>query len=92
LTIRYALFDTDSYDSRLYAFENDVLYYYAIPSFYDRGTRVYGIFRYQFKKNFDLWVKYSQSLYNNRTTINSGLNEIQGNKKSELRIQLRLRF
>ncbi len=92
LTFRYALFDTDSYDSRLYAFENDVLYYYAIPSFYDRGTRVYGIFRYQFKKNFDLWVKYSQSLYNNRTTINSGLNEIQGNKKSELRIQLRLRF
>ncbi|MBX7095218.1 MAG: helix-hairpin-helix domain-containing protein [Flavobacteriales bacterium] len=91
-TGRYAIFDTDSYDARIYAYENDVLYFFSIPSYYYRGTRFYGIIRYQYKKRFDVWLRYGQWLYNNQNTIGSGLSEIQGNRKSEIRIQLRLRF
>lgn len=91
-TARYALFDTDSYNSRIYAFENDVLYFFSIPSYYYRGTRFYGIIRYQYKKRFDIWIRYGQWLYNNRSSIQSGLNEIEGHKKSELRVQIRFRF
>jgi hypothetical protein len=92
ITLRYAIFDTDSYDSRIYVYENDVLYYFAIPSYYDRGSRFYAILRYKVGRACDIWVKYGQFLYNNRTTIGSGLDEIQGNRKSEVRIQLRLSF
>lgn len=92
ITLRYALFDTDSYNARIYAYENDVLYNYSIPSHYYRGSRVYGIVRYQHKKWFDIWVKYGYWLYNNRTLIGSGLSEIEGNRKSEIRVQVRFKF
>jgi hypothetical protein len=89
---RYALFDTDSYNSRIYAFENDVLYFFTIPAYTDRGTRSYINVRYSFKKGIDLWVRYARWHYNNRDAIGSGLDEITGNTKSEVRLQLRIQF
>ena len=38
---RFALFDTDSYNSRIYSYENDVLYYFRIPAYYYQGARSY---------------------------------------------------
>lgn len=92
LYVRYALFDTDDYDSRIYTYENDLLYAFSVPSFYDRGARYYGMLRYSLGRWADLWVKLSQTAYTDRQTISSGLTEIQGNKKTELRVQLRLRW
>ncbi|MDQ6761126.1 MAG: helix-hairpin-helix domain-containing protein, partial [Bacteroidota bacterium] len=37
--VRLQYFETDGYDSRLYAYENDLLYSYSIPVFYDKGYR-----------------------------------------------------
>lgn len=39
--LRYALFDTDDYDSRVYAFENDLFAAVSIPAFSGRGSRWY---------------------------------------------------
>jgi len=39
--LRLQYFETGSYDSRIYAYENDVLYSYSIPAFYDKGFRYY---------------------------------------------------
>jgi hypothetical protein len=39
--IRYAVFDTDDYDSRVYAFENDLFAAVSIPAFAGRGSRWY---------------------------------------------------
>lgn len=41
LTFRYALFDSDDYNSRITLYENDVLGAFSIPSLYGRGSRVY---------------------------------------------------
>ena len=41
LTFRYALFDSDDYQSRLSLYENDVLGAFSIPSLYGHGTRMY---------------------------------------------------
>ena len=41
ITFRYALFDSDDYNSRLSLYENDVLGAFSIPSLYGRGMRVY---------------------------------------------------
>ena len=41
LTARVAVIDTDDFDARIYAFENDLLYRFRIPAYYGEGTRSY---------------------------------------------------
>ena len=89
---RFALFETDSYNSRIYSYENDVLYFYRIPAYYNRGSRTYITARYKIKKGIDFWIRWSRWKYTNVDTISSGLNEINGNSKSEIRAQLRFQF
>ena len=92
LSLRYALFDTDSYDSRIYTYENNALYVFSVPSYYYRGSRAYALVRYKFARKFDLWVRYGVSIFANRKTLGSGSEEITGNTKSDLTIQLRMKF
>jgi hypothetical protein len=66
VSLRYALFDTDSYDSRIYAFENNMLNVFYIPAHNYKGSRAYVLLRWTFAKRFDLWVKYAIFVYTNR--------------------------
>jgi hypothetical protein len=92
LSLRYALFDTDSYDSRIYTYENNALYVFSVPSYYYRGSRAYALIRYTFARKFDLWVRYGVSIYANRKTLGSGAEQITGNTKSDVTVQLRMKF
>ncbi|NND93274.1 MAG: hypothetical protein HKN45_00295 [Flavobacteriales bacterium] len=92
LSIRYALFDTQSFDSRLYAYEQDVLYFYSIPAYSGRGARYYAVARVKVLKDLDFYVKWAQWSYNDREVISSGLTEIQGSKRTDLRMQIRWQF
>jgi hypothetical protein len=91
-SFRYSMFDTESYFSRIYNYEHDVLYSFSIPSFFDRGIRTYLNARWEIGRHVDLWFKYALTYYRDRETISSGLNEIEGNRRSDLRMQLRLKF
>ena len=92
ISVRYAMFDTDGYDSRIYAFENQALYAFSIPSYYYQGSRAYVLVRYTFLRKFDLWLRYGQFVYNNRKTLSSGSEEIKGNVKSDITVQLRIKL
>lgn len=92
LALRYALFDTDGYDTRIYSFENNALYVFAVPAYYYQGSRAYVMLRYSFLKHCDLWVRYGLFLYNNRFIISSGAEQINGSRKSDLVVQLRISF
>jgi len=93
INLRYAIFDTDGYNSRIYAYENEVLYGYSIPAYYAKGSRWYAVLKYSFPKTrIDLWLRFAQTYYRNKTEISSGNQTIEGNTKSELKIQLRWRF
>ncbi len=92
ISMRYSLFDSDSYDSRLYAFENDVLYAYSIPSFYYKGSRAYILVKYRVNRHIDLWLRLAQTYYSNKNIIGSGLTEIKGNKKTDISAQVRFKF
>ena len=92
LTLRYALFDTDSYDTRIYTYENNALYVFSIPAYYYQGSRAYVLMRYSFLRSADLWIRYGFFLYNNRNEIGSGSELILGNKRSDLTVQLRISF
>ncbi len=89
ITLRYAIFDTDDYDSRVYAYENDVLYAFSIPAFSGKGSRVYAMLRLKAHRSLDLWLRVSQTWYSDRKLIGSGLDVIDGNRKTDLKIQLR---
>ena len=88
--LRYALFDTDNYDTRIYSYENNALYVFSVPAYYFQGSRCYLLARYSIGRSTDLWVKYGFFLYNNRDEIGSGAEQIQGDRKSDLTIQLRI--
>ncbi len=92
LSLRYALFDTDSYDTRIYTFENNALYVFSAPSYYYQGSRAYVLLRYTFLRHCDLWVRYGTFLYADRTTLSSGAEQINGNRKSDITVQFRLTF
>ena len=90
--IRLQYFETDGYNSRIYAYENDVLFYYSIPVFFNQGWRYYLNINYDLNARVSLWVKWSQTLYENVQSIGSGLDEIPGSSKSELRFLTRINF
>ncbi len=91
-TGRIALFNVEDYNARIYATENDVLYQYAVPQFQNSGIRYYLVVHYRINKQLDCWIKYAQTTYNNVNTISSGLDQINGNVLSNMRIQMRWIF
>ena len=88
--LRLQYFETDGYNSRLYAYENDVLYSYSIPAFFDKGFRYYLNLNYDLTRKLTLWVRWAQTIFRDKKSIGSGLDEIEGNSRSELRLQVRL--
>lgn len=89
---RIAVFATPGYDSRIYAYENDVLYGYSFPVYYNRGIRFYTNIRYRLMRRTDLWLRYAAFIYRDMDEIGSGLDRIAGNMRSDIRVQMRLRF
>lgn len=91
-SLRYALFDTDTYNTRVYVYESDVLYAYSIPSYYYRGNRFYVTLHYKLIRGIDMWLRYATTVYDNQKTVGSGLDQINGNQKSEVKAQIRFQF
>ena len=87
-TFRYALFDTDDYDSRVYAYENDVLYSFSVPALYGKGMRVYLLGKWQPISNLTLYARIGSTIYRDRDEISSGLTLIEGNHKTDLKVEL----
>ena len=92
LAARYAVFDADDYDTRQYLFEQDVLYAVSIPVLYGQGTRSYAIAQMTFNKHFTLWLRYADTRYRHQTTVGSGLEEIKGSARSEVKLQVRYKL
>jgi hypothetical protein len=89
---RVSLFDTDDYDNRQYLYEKNVLWAFSIPNFYDQGIRTYFLAQYKFSKQLSFWARWAKTNYTTRTSIGSGLQEIEGNQLTETTFQLRYQF
>jgi hypothetical protein len=90
--LRLAFFNTPGFNSRIYAYENDVLYSYSVPAYQNQGIRFYLNGRYSLSGKMDLWFRYSLSKYNSIDIIGSGNDQIAGSKRSEIKLQLRYLF
>jgi hypothetical protein len=93
---RIARFETGGYDSRIYAYENDLLYVGSTPSFFDKGTRCYLNLaaKPQIRRPGNLQIiislKLATTFYMGKNEIGSGSSTIHGNRRSDLRFQLLL--
>ena len=90
--IRLQYFETTGYNSRLYAYENDVLYSFSIPVFYDKGFRYYININYDVNKKISLWLKWAQTVYKDKTLVGTGLDEVKGGWRSDIKIQALYKF
>ncbi|TDH21306.1 helix-hairpin-helix domain-containing protein [Segetibacter sp. 3557_3] len=85
---RLQYFETDGFESRIYSFESDVLYSFSIPFFSGKGMRYYVNINYDINKKVTCWFRFAKTLYRDQSAIGSGLDEIPGNKKSEVKLQV----
>ena len=84
LWFRYCIFQTDDWDSRLYIYENDLLYSFSIPALSGEGSRSYIMAKWEISDNAELRVKYGLT-----SLIESGTST-KNNK--ELKIQFKIQF
>lgn len=93
IDLRFHIFDAMNYENRLYTYEKDVLYAFSVPMNYGMGSRYYVNLRYELNQNISFWLKLAQTVYaDERATISSSNEEIQGNRKTDLRFLMRLKF
>ncbi len=91
-TARFSIFDTQGFGTRFYAYENDVLYNFSIPAYYNRGTRFYINIRYRLSRNITLEGRIAQTYWANQPTIGSGTEAINGQNRTQVSAQLRWKF
>ncbi len=91
-TARYALFDTDGFDSRIYAFENDLIYNFSVPPYFGVGRRYYVNLRYKLTRQLTVEGRVSQWKYSDRDEISSGVMRIAGDRRTEVKFQVRYAF
>lgn len=92
LSTRFALFDTDNFDNRQYVYEKDVLYSFSIPAYSGRGYRNYYLLQLKPVRNIDIWLRYAITTFLEKDEVGSGLQEIDGSKVSDLKVQVRYKF
>lgn len=91
-TTRFALFDTDGFQARYYSFENNLLYAFSIPAYYNRGTRFYFNLRYRGIRNLTIEARIAQTYWRNQDTIGSGTEKVPGPRRTEVGAQLKYSF
>ncbi len=91
-TTRFALFDTDGYAVRFYAYENNLLYNFSIPAYYNRGSRFYLNVRYRPIRALTIEGRISQTYWANQKVFGSGLEQINGPARTQATVQVRVQF
>jgi hypothetical protein len=85
---RLIFFQTDSYDSRLYEYENDLRGVFSNPALYGKGRRWYLVVHYNIASLLKLSAKYAETQKEGVTSMGSGVSEIMGDLDNRLSLQL----
>lgn len=97
ITGRLQYFETTGYNERVYAYETDLPFSFSIPFFYGKGMRYclnLGSSRIQLWHNrqrastMEIGCRWAQTIYPGKTLTGAGLDEANGNHRSELKLQL----
>jgi hypothetical protein len=89
---RIAYYHTDGYNSRVYSYENDLLYYFAIPEFHGEGIRSYLNLKWQPCRLMTFYFKGGYTLRDGVSSMGSGNDATPGNHRFDIRGQIYLKF
>lgn len=92
LSFRYAFFDCPDYATRIYAWERDVLYAFGSTAYYGNGYRWYSLIRWDINTQTACWFRLAQTVQPGEENLGSGQEEIRGNRKTDMTLQLLFRF
>ncbi len=92
VSLRYALFNTDSYATRIYAYESDVLYAFSVPAYYGQGSRWFVNLLWRPVEKIDVWLRCAQTFYFDRESIGDGITRIDSNHQTDVKVQVRVKF
>ena len=92
MSARYAIFDTSGSNTRIYSYENDILYEFFIPSFANKGSRFYVNFRYDATRWLTAEFRIARTQFENIDKISSGNNLIIGDTQTDIKAQLVFKF
>ena len=92
VNVRWAWFNTPSFNTAIYAYESDLLYYFSVPGLYGNGNRMYAMIKWDIAKNMELSSKIGVMRSIGKTELGSGNDLILGDKKLDWRIQCRMLF
>lgn len=85
--VRYVIFDTDDYDTRVYTFENDLFSALSIPAFAGRGSRYFVNLSWRVNKWLRLESRLEQTMQ--RLAVTEGG---QTGRETTYKLQVRMRF
>ena len=89
---RIIFFQTDSFNSAVYEYENDLLGVMPNLAMYGKGIRWYVIVKYKPLQFLTLSTKYSETYKPDETYLSSGDNEITGNVENRISFQIDMSF
>ena len=92
LTASAAWFHTDDYNSRVYGYERSLLYDFSIPAYYGQGIRYMLMARHSFSQKLMLTAKVGVTNYFDRSTIGTGLQQVDRSSMTDLLLQLRIKL
>jgi hypothetical protein len=92
LNFRFAWFSTNSYNSRLYAYEQDLSSGFSFSPLYSTGYRTYLMIRYNINSSLSCRFRLSQINYSGKDFIGSSLDMLEGSTRTEIKLQLAARF
>ncbi|OEJ99955.1 ComEA family DNA-binding protein [Roseivirga misakiensis] len=92
ISTRVALFDTNGNQNRQYVYERDVLYAFSIPAYSGRGIRNYILLNHKISRRADIWFRVARTTFYDRDTIGTGLDTIEGNKRTDVKFQIRYKI
>ncbi len=83
VALRWAVFETTAYASRIYSYEQDMPGSFSLPAVSGIGSRYYFLFRYRLAHGLDAWLRIAaMSLRNDRQPF----------RRDEVKLQLRWQF
>ena len=89
---RVIFFQTDSYNSRIYQYENDLPGALSSYVLFGSGLRWYALIKYELFNLIILSAKYSETLKPSEKTFGSGYQEINGNLDNRVSIQIDMKL
>jgi hypothetical protein len=92
IALRFAWFQTDDYNSRIYAYEQDLISGFSFSPLSEEGYRTYLLFRYSPTKQLSFSARVSRTFYDNKESIGSGYDEIANQFKNDIKLQATFRF